>query len=97
MAIQLQRSISDLLTQSEVVYFFLLPCMETQFTTAIDQLHHALEQLRDGSLQTRDFCHQARTQEVLLGALPERYQTVWLGQIDSLSIWLDKAQRLLEA
>ena len=44
--------------------------METQLTTALDQLHHALEQLRDGSLQTRDFCHQARAQEVLLGALP---------------------------
>jgi len=92
--------------------------METKLTTALDQLHHALEQLRDGSLQTRDFCHQARAQEVLLGALPERYQTVWLGLIDrmessalfteescsfsqtelidSLSIWLDKAQRLLE-
>jgi hypothetical protein len=93
--------------------------METQLTTALDQLHHALEQLRDGSLQTRDFCHQARAQEVLLGALPEKYQTVWLGLIDrmessalfteescsfsqtelidSLFIWLDKAQRLLEA
>ena len=93
--------------------------MDTQLTTALDQLHHALEQLRDGSLQTRDFCHQARTQEVLLSALPERYQTVWLGLIDrmessalfteescsfsqtelidSLSIWLDKAQRLLQA
>ena len=56
---------------------------------------------------------------MLLGALPERYRTVWLGLIDrmessalfteescsfsqtelidSLSIWLDKAQRLLEA
>jgi len=93
--------------------------METQLTTALDQLHHGLEQLRDGSLQTRDFCHQARAQEVLLGALPERYQTVWLDLIDrmessalfteescsfrqteliySLSIWLDKAQRLIEA
>ena len=92
--------------------------MDTQLTTALDQLHHALEQLRDGSLQTRDFCHMARAQEVLLGALPERYQTVWLGLIDrmessalfteesysfsqtelidSLSIWLDKAQQLLE-
>ncbi len=71
--------------------------METLLTTALDQLHHALEQLRDGSLLTRDFCHLARAQEVLLSALPERYQTVWLGLIDSLSIWLDKAQRLLEA
>jgi len=93
--------------------------MDTQLTTALDHLHHALEQLREGSLQTRDFCHQARAQEVLLGALPERYQTVWLDLIDrmessalfteescsfsqtelidSLSIWLDKAQRLLEA
>ena len=60
--------------------------MDTQLTTALDHLHHALEQLRDGSLQTRDFCHQARAQEVLLKALPERYQTVWLA----------KAQRLLE-
>lgn len=59
----------------------------TQLTTALDQLHHALEQLRDGSLQIRDFCQHARAQEVLLGTLPERYQTVWL----------DKAQRLLEA
>jgi hypothetical protein len=93
--------------------------METQFTTALDQLHHALEQLRDGSLLTRDFCHLARAQETLLSALPERYQTVWLDLIDrmessalfteescsfsqtelidSFSIWLDKAQRLLEA
>ncbi len=93
--------------------------MDTQLTTALDQLHHALEQLRDGSLQTRDFCHQARDQDVLLGAVPERYQTVWLDLIDrmessalfteescsfsqtelidSLSIWMDKAQRLLEA
>ena len=92
--------------------------METQLTAALDQLHHALEQVRDGSLQTRDFCHMARGQAVLLGALPERYQTVWLGLrdrmessalvteescsfsqtelIDSLSIWLDKAQQLLE-
>ena len=50
--------------------------METHLTTALDHLHHALEQLRDGSLLTRDFCHLARAQEVLLGALPERYQTV---------------------
>ncbi len=93
--------------------------MDIQRHNALDQLHHALEQLRDGSLQTRDFCHLARAQEVLLGALPERYQTVWLNLIDrmessalfteescsfsqtelidSLSIWLDKAQRLLEA
>ena len=93
--------------------------METQLTTALDQLHHALEQLRDGSVQIRDFCHQARAQDVLLGALPERYQTFLLylidrmessalfteescsfsqtELIDSLSIWLDKAQRLLEA
>ncbi len=93
--------------------------MDTHLTTALDYLHHALEQLRDGSLQARDFCHQARAQELLLGALPERYQTVWLDLIDrmessalfteescsfsqtelidSLSIWLDKAQRLLEA
>ena len=93
--------------------------METQLTNALDQLHHALEQLRDGSVQIRDFSHQARAQDVLLGALPERYQTVWLGLIDrmessalfteescsfsqtelidSLSIWLDKAQRLLQA
>ena len=92
--------------------------METQLTAALDQLHHALEQLRDGSLQTRDFCHQARAQQLLLQALPERYQAVWLDLIDrmessalfteescsfsqtelidSLSIWLDKAQRLLE-
>ena len=91
----------------------------TPIITSLDQLHHALEQLRDGSLQTRDFCQLARAQEVLLGALPERYQTVWLDLIDrmessalfteescsfsqselidSLSIWLDKAQRLLEA
>ena len=90
----------------------------TPLTSALDQLHHALEQVRDGSLQTRDFCHMARGQAVLLGALPERYQTVWLGLIDrmessalfteescsfsqtelihSLSIWLDKAQHLLE-
>ena len=90
----------------------------TPLTIALDQLHHALEQLRDGSLQTRDFCHMVRAQEVLLGALPERYQTVWLDLIDrmessalftdescsfsqtelidSLSIWLDKAQQLLE-
>ena len=91
----------------------------TTLNTALDQLHHALEQLRDGSLQTREFCHMARAQEVLLGALPERYQTFWLGLIDrmessalfteescsfsqtelidSLTIWLDKAQRLLQA
>jgi len=91
----------------------------TSIITSLDQLHHALEQLRDGTLQTRDFCQLARAQEVLLGALPERYQTVWLDLIDrmessalfteescsfsqtelidSLSIWLDKAQRLLEA
>jgi len=84
----------------------------TQLTTALDQL-------RDGSLQTLDFCQLARSQEALLGALPERYQTVWLDLIDrmessalfteescsfsqtelidSLSIWLDKAQRLLQA
>ena len=90
----------------------------TPIITSLDQLHHGLEQLRDGSLQTRDFCQLARAQEVLLGALPERYQTVWLDLIDrmessalfteescsfsqtelidSLSIWLDKAQRLLE-
>ena len=90
----------------------------TTLNTALDQLHQALEQLRDGSLQTRDFCHMAKAQAVLLGALPERYQTVWLGLIDrmessalfteescsfsqtelidSLSIWLDKAQQLLE-
>ena len=90
----------------------------TPLTSALDQLHNALEQVRDGSLQTRDFCHMARGQAVLLGALPERYQTVWLGLIDrmessalfteescsfsqtelidSLSIWLDKAQQLLE-
>ena len=90
----------------------------TPLTSALDQLHHALEQVHDGSLQTRDFCHMARGQAVLLGALPERYQTVWLGLIDrmessalfteescsfsqtelidSLSIWLDKAQHLLE-
>ena len=93
--------------------------MMTPIITSLDQLHHALEQLRDGTLQTRDFCQLARAQEVLLGALPERYQTVWLDLIDrmessalfteescsfsqtelidSLSIWLDKAQRLLEA
>jgi hypothetical protein len=93
--------------------------MMAPIIASLDQLHHALEQLRDGSLQTRDFCQLARTQEVLLGALPERYQTVWLDLIDrmessalfteescsfsqtelidSLSIWLDKAQRLLEA
>jgi hypothetical protein len=58
--------------------------MDTQLTTALDQLHHALEQLRDGSLQTRDFCQLARAQEVLLGALPERYQTVWLDLIDRM-------------
>ncbi len=91
----------------------------TELTTALDQLHHALEQLRDGSLRTLDFCHKARGQEVLLGALPERYQSVWLDLIDrmessalfteescsfsqtelidSLSIWLDKAQRFLQA
>ena len=91
----------------------------TSIITSLDQLHHALEQLRDGTLQTRDFCQLARAQEVLLDALPERYQTVWLDLIDrmessalfseescsfsqtelidSLSIWLDKAQRLLEA
>jgi len=93
--------------------------MMTPIITSLDQLHHALQQLRDGTLQTRDFCQLARAQEVLLGALPERYQTVWLDLIDrmessalfteescsfsqtelidSLSIWLDKAQRLLEA
>jgi hypothetical protein len=93
--------------------------MESELTITLDHLHHALEQLRDGSLQTRDFCHQARAQGVLLGALPERFQTVWLDLIDrmessalfseescsfsqtelldSLSIWLDKAQRLIEA
>jgi hypothetical protein len=93
--------------------------MMTPIITSLDQLHHALEQLRDGTLQTRDFCQLARAQEVLLGALPERFQTVWLDLIDrmessalfteescsfsqtelidSLSIWLDKAQRLLEA
>ena len=58
--------------------------METQLTTALDQLHHAVEQLRDGSLLTRDFCQLARAQEVLLGALPERYQTVWLDLIDRM-------------
>ena len=92
--------------------------MENQLTFALDQLHHALEQMREGSLQTRDFCHIARDQDKLLSALPERYQTVWLDLIDrmessalfteescsfsqtelidSLSIWMDKAQRLLE-
>ena len=92
--------------------------MNSPITIALDHLHHALEQLRDGSLHTRDFCQQARVQDDLLSALPERYQSVWLDLIDrmessalfteescsfsqselidSLSIWLDKAQQLLE-
>jgi hypothetical protein len=64
--------------------------METQLTTALDQLHHALEQLREGSLQTIDRMESSAlfTEESCSFSQTEL--------IDSLSIWMDKAQRLLE-
>jgi hypothetical protein len=93
--------------------------MSASLAPAIDQLHHALDQLREGEISVHAFCEMACTQTALMAALPERYASVWQGLLDrlessalfseescsfsqselldSLSLWLDKAQRLLEA
>lgn len=84
---------------------------------SIASLRQALSEMRGGPLSVSAFSSAARSQEVLLQALPARYSEVWLGLLDrlessalfseescsfsqtelldSLSLWLDKAEQQL--
>ena len=84
---------------------------------SIASLRQALSEVRGGALSVSAFSSVARSQEVLLQALPARYSEVWLGLLDrlessalfseescsfsqtelldSLGLWLDKAEQQL--
>jgi len=47
-------------------------------------LQAGLDALRQGSRRPAEFCHQARTQQALLDALPPRYAEVLHGLLDRL-------------
>ena len=52
--------------------------------TSIPHLRHKLSELRAGVLSISAFSSEARSQQVLLQALPARYSEVWLGLLDRL-------------
>ena len=51
---------------------------------SIASLRQALSEVRGGALSVSAFSSAARSQEVLLQALPARYSEVWLGLLDRL-------------